>query len=30
MNSKMSGQPAGWSENFRPANKSTVWALRLC
>jgi hypothetical protein len=22
MNSKMSGEPAGWSEKFRPANKS--------
>jgi hypothetical protein len=22
INNKMSGQPAGWSENFRPANKS--------
>jgi hypothetical protein len=24
MNSKMSGEPAGWSEKFRPANKSIV------
>jgi hypothetical protein len=27
MNSKTSGQPAGWSENFRPANKSVEMDL---